>query len=81
MLKDSTRCLVYGLLGLLPFIGLPFALIALWLAGRVRVREKKYWNAAKSYCFWGGASAAFGAIFWFLLLVLICYSSTFSDNR
>jgi len=33
ILKDSMRCFIYGLLGFLPVIGLPFAIAALWLAG------------------------------------------------
>jgi len=53
ILKDSMRCFIYGLLGFLPVIGLPFAIAALWLAGRVRVRERQYWNAAKPYRIWG----------------------------
>ena len=43
MLKNSLRCFVCGLLGLLPVIGLPFAITALvsyWvLAGAGRVRQ------------------------------------------
>jgi hypothetical protein len=53
MLKDSTRCLIYGLLGFLPVVGLPCAVAALWLSHRARVREKMYWNAAKPYRLWG----------------------------
>ena len=49
MLKGSIRCLMFGLLGLVPVIGLPFGLAALWVSGQVRVREKIYWNAAKPY--------------------------------
>jgi hypothetical protein len=63
MLKDSMRCFIYGLLGFLPVIGLPFGIAALWIAGRVRIREKKYWNAAKPYRIWGGVCAGFGTIF------------------
>jgi hypothetical protein len=40
MLKSSLRCFVFRLLGLLPLIGLPFALAALWISGRVRAKEK-----------------------------------------
>jgi hypothetical protein len=75
MLQDSMQCFAFGLLGLLPVIGLPFALAALWIAGRVRVREKRYWNPAKPYWFWGGLCAALGTIFWFLLAVLIAYNT------
>ncbi|HXB61133.1 MAG TPA: hypothetical protein VNU95_16290 [Candidatus Acidoferrales bacterium] len=62
MLRGSFRCFVYGALGLLPIIGLPFAFNALWSAGRIRVMEKKYWNAARSYRLWGGACAFVGIL-------------------
>jgi hypothetical protein len=75
MLQDSMQCFVFGLIGLLPVIGLPFALAALWIAGRVRVREKQYWNPARPYCMWGGCCAALGTIFWFLLAILIAYNA------
>lgn len=53
MLQESTQCLVFGLLGFLPVIGLPFAFAALWIGRRARNREKHYWNAAKPYRIWG----------------------------
>jgi hypothetical protein len=71
MLNTSIRCLIYGLLGLLPLIGLPFALAALWLSGRIRKQEKIYWNAAKPCRIMGVACAAAGTIGWFLVAVVI----------
>ena len=64
MMKGSIRCLIFGLFGLLPIIGLPFALAALWISGRVRVQEKMFWNAARPYRIWGVACAAIGAVVW-----------------
>jgi hypothetical protein len=49
---------------LLPIIGLPFALAALWISGRVRVKEKQFWNAARHYRIWGVVCAAIGAVVW-----------------
>ncbi|MGC9940998.1 MAG: hypothetical protein ABSE48_04140 [Verrucomicrobiota bacterium] len=71
MLRSSQRCLAFGLLGLLPAIGLPFALAALWISGKVRGKEKLYWNAAKPYRIVGMACAAIGAILWSGILILI----------
>jgi len=71
MLNGSVRCLVFGLLGLLPLIGLPFALAALWLAGRVRRQEKRFWNAAKPYRIIGVTCAAMGTIGWLLIVGII----------
>ena len=64
MLEGSLRCFRFGLLGLLPVVGLPFALAALWISGRVRSREKLFWNAARPYRVWGVVCAAVGTIFW-----------------
>jgi hypothetical protein len=64
MIKSSIKCFVFGLLGLLPVVGLPFALAALWISGRVRVKEKQFWNAARHYRIWGVVCAAIGAVVW-----------------
>ena len=71
MLKNSLRCFVYGLLGLLPVIGLPFALAALWISGRVRGKEKQMWNAARPYRIWGAVCAAFGTVLWTGVLAIV----------
>ena len=73
MLKGSLRCLVFGLLGLLPVIGLPFALAALWVSGRVRCQEKIFWNAARPHRLWGVAFAALGAVIWSVVDTLIIF--------
>lgn len=73
MLQSSGRCLVFGLLGLLPVVGLPFAVGALWLADRIRRQEKRYWNAAKPYRMIGVACAALGTIGWALVAALIAF--------
>ena len=75
MLNSSMRCFVCGMLGLIPLFGLPFALAALWISGRVRVKEKQMWNAAQPYRIWGVVCAAFGTLFWFLIVTLIVYNT------
>jgi hypothetical protein len=71
MLKSSMRCFIYGLLGLLPVFGPPFALAALWISGRVRVKEKLFWNAARPYRIWGVVCAAVGTILWSGILAIV----------
>ena len=56
---------------LLPIIGLPFALAALWISGRVRLKEKIFWNAAKPYRIWGVVCAAIGAVLWTGVLAIV----------
>ncbi len=75
MLEGSMRCLVFGLLGLIPLIGLPFALLALWNSGRIRRKEKQFWNPAKSYRIWGGIFAGLGTAFFVLAAALIIYNT------
>jgi hypothetical protein len=64
MMKGSIRCLIFGVLALIPMIGLPFGLAALWISGRIRVTEKQFWNAARPYRIWGVICAAMGTILW-----------------
>lgn len=73
MLKSSLECFVFGLLGLLPLIGLPFAMVALVISGNVRVRQRKYWNAAKPYWVAGVACGCAGIFLWGGLWILILF--------
>ena len=71
MLQGSIRCLVFGLLGLVPVIGLPFGFAALWISGRVRAREKKIWNVARPYRICGVVCAAVGTVVWTGVLAIV----------
>jgi hypothetical protein len=73
MLRNSMRCFVCGLLGLLPVIGFPFAFAALVLSGKVRGGQREFWNAAKPYWIWGVISALAGTFFWGGVLILIAW--------
>ena len=71
MINSSMQCLVVGMLGLIPVIGLPFALAALWISGRVRAKEKQMWNAAQPYRIWGAVCAAVGTVLWTGVLIIV----------
>jgi hypothetical protein len=73
MLNHSLQCFIFSLIGLIPVIGLPFALAALWIGGRVREQEKKLWNAAKPIRIWGVVIAAFSLIVSSGILMIIIY--------
>lgn len=75
MMKASIRCLVFGLLGLLPVIGLPFALVALLMAGRVRYAEKQFWNPASSYRRIGFICAMVGTFIWAGFLIIVIFQA------
>ncbi len=74
MLKSSLECFVFGLLGLLPLIGFPFAIAALVISGKVRVRQRKYWNAAKPYWIAGVACGCMGMLLWGAAWILILFN-------
>ena len=80
MLKGSLHCLVCGLLGLLPVIGLPFAIVALILSGKVRQQERRFWNAAQPYRIGGVVSAAVGTIFWSFILMIVIYRAIYGPG-
>jgi hypothetical protein len=73
MMKASLRCFFVGLLGLLPIIGLPFAILALLASGQVRVGQKRFWNPARPYWIGGIICAVIGTIFWGFILTVIIY--------
>ena len=73
MIKASLQCFVFGLLGLLPVIGLPFGLAALIVSGKVRAGQKKHWNVARPYWICGLVCAAVGMVFWSFILMLIIF--------
>jgi hypothetical protein len=75
MMKGSIRCLIFGVLALVPVIGLAFGLAALWLSGLVRQDEKQFWNAARPYRVLGVTCAAVGTILWGSLLVFVVGSA------
>ena len=69
MMQSSIRCLVYGLLGLLPVIGLPFSFAALWVSGQARRQEKRLWNAARPYRLVGVTCAWVTLFLWIGVLI------------
>lgn len=81
MIKASLRCFSFGLLGLLPLIGSPFAVAALVTSGKVRARQKTLWNPARPYWMIGLICAAIGTIFWSFVLILVLYQIQNAGNR
>jgi hypothetical protein len=73
MMHASIRCLVFGLLGLMPVIGVPFALAALWASYRARRQEKYFWNPARPQRIIGLVCAALGALIWSVVDTILIY--------
>ncbi len=73
MMKASLRCLMFGLLGLLPIIGLPFALAAHRYSFQARRQEKRFWNPARRHRLLGLTLACIGTLVWSLVdTMLVC---------
>lgn len=66
-IQCSLRCFVTGLFGLLPVLGIPFAVLALASYFKVRRGFRGQWNPAQRYLRWGVATALCGT---FLTLVI-----------
>jgi hypothetical protein len=73
MIKASLRCFAFGLLALLPVIGIPFGIVALFFSGQVRAGKKRFWNPAQPYWICGVLCAAIGIIFWSFIFILILW--------
>lgn len=73
MMKASIRCLAFGLLGLLPIIGAPFAVAGLWSSYSARRQEKYFWNPAKPHRVIGLICAALGALIWSCVDTILIY--------
>lgn len=71
IINKSLRCFVYGLLSLLPFIGIPLVVGAYKNYFQVRRLSGTEWNAAEYYLKSGSVLAFIGAAINFLA-VLAC---------
>jgi hypothetical protein len=78
VIKGSLLCFVFGWVGLIPVVGLPFALAALWIGGQVRVQERVTWNAAKPYRIWGIIIAAFSLILSSCIVMIVIFHVVFN---
>jgi hypothetical protein len=77
MMERSLRCFAFGLLGLLPVIGIPMAVISLVNYRRVIRGRGNQWNPAHRYLFWGGLCARMGlALFLVTPVVLVVIADT-----
>jgi hypothetical protein len=74
MMQASIRCLTFGLLGLLPLIGVPFALAGLWASYSARRMERNFWNPAKPHRIIGLICAVLGALVWSCVDTIIIYN-------
>lgn len=68
IIERSLSCFMWGLLGLIPVLGVPMALRAMQQNWRVSRDAKGTWNPAHRYLLWGIVCARVG-VFAFIILL------------
>jgi hypothetical protein len=71
MIEGSLRCFDYGLIGLLPVIGIPMAVLSAVQFARVKRGRGAMWNPADRYLLWGGVCARTSLALFFLIPVVV----------
>ena len=71
LIERSLRCFAFGLVGLLPVIGVPFAFIAVSNYLQVKRRKGSIWNPAERYLGIGSLCATAGLGLTFLIVSAI----------
>jgi hypothetical protein len=71
MIERSLRCFGYGLIALLPVVGLPLAVLAIGQYLRVKRGQGDMWNPAQRYLFWGGLCGRMSLAFYFIIPVVL----------
>ena len=62
VIEQSLRCFVFGLLSLIPLLGLPFAILAVVRHRDAWSQADREWNPAKAYLVWGLGLAWLGGL-------------------
>ncbi len=62
VIEQSLRCFVFGLLSLIPLLGLPFAILAIVRHLDAWSQADREWNPAKAYLIWGFGLAWLGGL-------------------
>ena len=73
VITTSLRCFQLSLIELIPVLGIPFSLMVIVKASRLRSRLRKAWNPANHYLNWGMTLGCIG-VFTFLLAALLLYA-------
>lgn len=78
LIQRSLRSFCFGLPGIVPFLGTPFALVALAQNSRIKRRGGALWNPAQRYLFWGSVCARIGLTLTIIFTLLIALAGFFS---
>jgi len=72
-IESSLRCFGYSLVGLLPLIGIPFSVAAMFAGRKAWKSAKTIWNPADRYLAAGRRLAPLGLLTTVGFLVLVCF--------
>jgi hypothetical protein len=73
LIESSIRCFALGLLGLVPVLGLPMAVLAVLHFRRAILHQAGRWNPAGNYLVWGGVFGSLGLLISALIFGLVMY--------
>ena len=71
LIQRSLSAFGFGLPGVVPFLGTPFAIVALVQSSRIKRRGGALWNPAQRYLFWGSVCARIGLTLTLIFTLLI----------
>jgi hypothetical protein len=71
LIERSMRAFFFGVPGILPFLGTPFAIVAMINNSRIKRRIGAQWNPAHRYLFWGMLCARIGTSISIIITVLV----------
>lgn len=71
LIQRSMRAFFFGVPGIVPFLGTPFAVVAAVNNSHIKRRRGTQWNPAQRYLFWGMVCARIGITLTLLLAVFI----------
>lgn len=78
LIQRSLSAFGFGLPGIVPFLGTPFAIVALVHNSRIKRRGSMLWNPAQRYLFWGAVCARIGTTLTIIFTLLIAMAGLFS---
>jgi hypothetical protein len=77
LIQRSLCAFWFGLPGIVPVLGVPFAIVALAQHSRIK-RLGALWNPARTYLYWGMVCARLGLTLTVILTVLIATTTLIS---
>ena len=78
LIQRSLSAFGFGLPGIVPFLGTPFAIVALRHNSRIKCRGGVLWNPAQRYLFWGSVCARIGTALTIIFTLLIALAGLVS---